>query len=81
MSTEIQELKNEVSQLKEAIIFMARNKGESLTSTEVVARVGRTRQTITSMIRRGKFPTPRADGRWLLADIMEWENSKPRLDS
>lgn len=48
----------------------------SLTSTQVCERIGRTRQTIMAMVRRGDFPSPCKDGRWLLSEVMEWEESK-----
>ena len=74
--TELQALKDEVTALKEVVMLMARVKGERLTSAQVVERVGRTRQTLTTMIRRGDFPAPCTDGRWLLSEIMEWEGAK-----
>ena len=87
LNAELQVLRDEVSALKQAmsdqvsaltemVKLMARVKGERLTSAQVVERVGRTRQTITSMMRRGEFPEPCADGRWLVSEIMEWESAK-----
>lgn len=74
--TELQALKEEVSALKEAVMLLARVKGERLTTAQVEERIGRTRQTITAMVRRGDFPSPCKDGRWLLSDILEWEEGK-----
>ena len=62
--------------LTSAVILMAQQKGARLTSAQVVERIGRTRQTITSMVRRGDFPEPCADGKWLLSEILEWEAGK-----
>lgn len=76
MTNELQALREEVSALRQVVQLMARIKGERLTSAQVVERVGRTRQTITAMVRRGDFPQPCNDGRWLLSEIMEWEEKK-----
>jgi predicted DNA-binding transcriptional regulator AlpA len=65
-----------IDQLTKAVTLMAQQQGARLTSAQVCERIGRTRQTITSMVRRGDFPEPCKDGRWLLADILEWEAEK-----
>lgn len=65
-----------IDALTSAVILMAQQRGARLTSAQVVERVGRTRQTITSMVRRGDFPEPCADGKWLLSEIIEWEAKK-----
>lgn len=62
--------------LTSAVLLMAQQKGARLTSAQVVERIGRTRQTITTMVRRGDFPEPCADGKWLLSEILEWEAGK-----
>lgn len=76
MEAELQALRAEVGALKEAVTLMARIKGERLTTAQVEERIGRTRQTIMAMVRRGDFPAPCKDGRWLLSDILEWEADK-----
>jgi len=65
-----------IDALTSAVILMAQQRGARLTSAQVVERVGRTRQTITSMVRRGDFPEPCIDGKWLLSEIIEWEAKK-----
>ena len=74
--SEIEELKKEVSRLTDAVIMMAQAKGDRLTTAQVTERVGRCRQTIMNMVRRGDFPEPCNDGRWLLAEVLEWESRK-----
>ena len=74
--SEIEELKKEVSRLTDAVIMMAQAKGDRLTTAQVTERVGRCRQTIMAMVRRGDFPEPCNDGRWLLAEVLEWESRK-----
>lgn len=78
MEAELQALRAEVGALKEAVTLMARIKGERLTTAQVEERIGRTRQTIMAMVRRGDFPEACKDGRWLLSDILEWEADKKR---
>lgn len=69
-------LLQKVDRLTEAVIMMAQSKGERLTTAQVTERVGRCRQTIMNMVRRGDFPEPCNDGKWLLADVLEWEAKK-----
>ena len=76
METMLLSLQQQVAALTSAVILMAQNKGERLTTVQVVERVGRCRQTITAMVRRGDFPEPCNDGRWLLCEILEWEARK-----
>lgn len=76
MEAELRALRAEVGALKEAVQLMARIKGERLTTAQVEERIGRTRQTIMAMVRRGDFPEPCKDGRWLLSEILEWESTK-----
>ena len=66
-------LLQKVARLTEAVIMMAQSKGERLTTAQVTERVGRCRLTIMNMVRRGDFPEPCNDGKWLLADVLEWE--------
>ena len=73
---QIQHLQQQVAALTSAVQLLARVKGERLTTAQVVERIGRTRQTIATMVRRGDFPPPCKDGHWLLSEIMEWEEKK-----
>lgn len=74
--TGIERLEQQVDRLTSAIILMAQTKGERLTTAQVTERVGRCRQTIMNMVRRGDFPEPCNDGKWLLADVLAWEAKK-----
>ena len=76
MQATIESLQQQLAALTSAVIMMAQSHGKRLTSAQVCERVGRTRQTITSMVRRGDFPEPCKDGHWLLADIINWENRR-----
>lgn len=74
--TGIERLEQQVDRLTSAIILMAQTKGERMTTAQVTERIGRCRQTIMNMVRRGDFPEPCNDGKWLLADVLAWEAKK-----
>lgn len=74
--TTLEKLEQEVSRLTSAVILMAQAKGERLTTAQVTERIGRCRQTVMAMVRRGDFPEPCNDGKWLLSDVLEWESKK-----
>lgn len=53
---------------------MARVRGDRLTRAEMCERLGVTSHTITYRVRRGDLPKPGTDGKWLLAEVIEWES-------
>ncbi|WP_062469200.1 helix-turn-helix transcriptional regulator [Variovorax boronicumulans] len=57
-----------------ALVALARIAGARLTRTQMCERLGVTSHTITYRVRRGDLPKPGADGRWLLAELIEWES-------
>ena len=62
--------------LTSALAVMARNTGARLTRAEVCDRLRIHRNTLAGLIADKDFPTPTADGKWLLAEILEWEARK-----
>lgn len=50
--------------------------GTRLDREEVAKRLRKDPHTVTRWVRSGRFPAPKG-GTWLLADIVEWERSKP----
>ena len=76
LQKEVARLTKAVAQATDAVILMAQNKGDRLSTIQVTERVGRCRQTVMAMVRRGDFPEPCNDGRWLLAEVLEWESKK-----
>ena len=74
--TTLEALDQKMNLVLDALKLMAQTKGDRLTTAQVTERVGRCRQTIMAMVRRGDFPEPCNDGRWLLADVLEWESKK-----
>lgn len=57
-----------------ALVTLARVAGARLTRAEMCERLGVTSHTITYRVRRGDLPKPGADGKWLLAEVIEWES-------
>ena len=49
---QIQHLQQQVAALTSAVQLLARVKGERLTTAQVVERIGRTRQTIATLVRQ-----------------------------
>lgn len=52
---------------------LCRAQGTRLTRSEVCQRLDIHRNTLTSYMADKGFPTPMKDGKWLLADVVEWE--------
>lgn len=59
--------------LTTAFVAMAKVSGSRLTRAEVCERMGIHRNTLANYIADKEFPTPCRDGKWLLAEIVEWE--------
>lgn len=55
---------------------LARLMGARLTRAEVCERLGIHRNTLRTYIAEKGFPTPGKDGKWLLAEVVEWEARK-----
>lgn len=62
--------------LTSAVAGLARLSGARLTRAEVCARIGIHRNTLATYISERGFPTPGRDGKWLLAEVLEWEARK-----
>ena len=70
MTDELIALRAAVEQLTHVVL------GKRLTRAEVCDRIGRDTHTLTRWVREKRFP-PSIGGKWLLADVVEWERSKP----
>ena len=57
--------------------MIARIMGERLTREEMAARLRISGKTLTDRVRRRVVPSPGADGKWLLSEVLEWESSQP----
>ena len=65
-----------MSALTDTVLQLARSQGARLSRQQVCERLDVCSKTLTNMVRRKDFPEACADGRWLLAEIVEWEQRK-----
>jgi predicted DNA-binding transcriptional regulator AlpA len=75
-STDIAILTDRLETLTRGFAHLARLMGARLTRQEVLERLGVHRNTLRSYIADRGFPKPGKDGKWLLAEIVEWEARK-----
>lgn len=69
----IERLESRIASLTDAVASLARVHGKRLTRAEICERYGFHRNTLRERISSGMFPAPKEDGKWLLADVVEWE--------
>lgn len=65
-----------IDQLTSAVQELTKHLGTRLTRAEVLERCQIHRNTLTRRQDERGFPKPGADGKWLLSEIMEWEQRK-----
>lgn len=70
------ELAVRLDSLTRAFSDLARKLGARLTRTEMCDRYGVSSKTLTAMMLRGDAPRPGRDGKWLLAEVIEWETAR-----
>jgi len=63
-----------IDNLTRAVVMLARNTGARLTRADMCARLNICSKTLTARVRAGEVPTPGADGKWLLSEVVEWES-------
>jgi hypothetical protein len=68
------EILERLDALTSAVVTLARVAGVRLTRAEMCNRLGVSSNTLTACLRRGDVPTPGRDGKWLLAEVVEWES-------
>lgn len=54
--------------------LIAKLVGERLTRAQMLKRLGISSNTLTARVRAKQVPAPGADGKWLLAEVVEWES-------
>jgi predicted DNA-binding transcriptional regulator AlpA len=59
--------------LTKAVQHLAQVNGARLTKAELANRMGCHRNTLRNRISEKGFPQPCADGKWLLSEIIDWE--------
>ena len=71
--TQLHQLMHHISQLTSAVQAMAKITGTRLTRQQLCSRLGIHRNTLAKRIDDPTFPKPGKDGKWLLSEIIEWE--------
>jgi predicted DNA-binding transcriptional regulator AlpA len=74
--SEVQVLRTQMEILTKAFTVMAGMMGSRLTRHQMCERLGISGKTLTHRVRQGEVPTPGADGKWLLAEVVQWESAK-----
>ena len=65
-----------IDMLTQAVERMAQMQGNRLTRTELCARLGIHRNTLTNWLETDRrFPRPDKTGKWLLSDVIRWEST------
>jgi len=68
-----------IDSLTSAMQLMAQALGTRLTREQLAQRLGIHRNTLRErMARDALFPRPGVDGRWLLSEVVEWEQQQLR---
>lgn len=75
-STEVAQLSQRLDTLTQGFAQLARLMGARLTRAEVLERLGIHRNSLRTYMADKGFPKPGKDGKWLLAEVVEWEASK-----
>ena len=73
----IEKMTSAVASLTDTVMQLTRTQGARLSRKQVCERLDVCSKTLTAMLRRGDVPEPCADGQWLLADLVEWEQRQP----
>jgi predicted DNA-binding transcriptional regulator AlpA len=75
-SSDITVIAERLDTLTASFANLARLMGARLSRAEVLERLGIHRNTLRTYISDKGFPTPGKDGKWLLAEVLEWEARK-----
>lgn len=67
---------NRLDSLTQGFANLARLMGARLSRQEVLDRLDIHRNTLRTYINEKGFPKPGKDGKWLLAEVVEWEARK-----
>ena len=62
-----------IDKLTSAMQLLAGMMGARLTRQQLADRLGIHRNTIATRLEQRGFPRPCSDGKWLLSEIVEWE--------
>lgn len=62
-----------IDALTKAVQHLAQVNGARLTKAQLAERLGCHRNTLRARVAVKGFPKPCTDGKWLLSEIIEWE--------
>lgn len=62
-----------IDALTRAVQHLAQTQGTRLTREQLAQRLGCHRNTLRARVAAKGFPKPCSDGKWLLSEIIEWE--------
>lgn len=65
-----------IDALTSAVMVMSKMMGTRLDRTQMAERLGVHRNTLARRIAEPGFPRPGADGKWLLSEVVEWEQRR-----
>lgn len=70
-------LLDRLDKMASAMQLLAQALGTRLTREQLAQRLGIHRNTLRIRLQQDpRFPRPASDGRWLLSEIVEWEQSQ-----
>lgn len=79
MTADVQILQQQIQLLTSAMQHMAASLGSRLTREQMCVRLGIHRNTFANRMQQDRtFPRPGKDGRWLLSEVIEWEQAQAR---
>ena len=67
------DLMTEMKQLREQVAMLCRMQGKMLTRKQMLERYDVCNSTLNKRVAAGQLPTPGSDGRWLVAEVFEYE--------
>ena len=66
-------LLDRIDKLTEQVAMLCRMQGKMLTRKQMLERYGVCNSTLNKRVAAGQLPTPGSDGRWLVAEVFEYE--------
>lgn len=65
-----------IDALTSAVLMLARIQGTRLSRAQLCERLGIHRNTLRTRSAERGFPKPDASGKWLLSEVIEWEQMR-----
>lgn len=74
--SEVEELRRSVDELAASVTLMAKTLGTRLNRDQMCQRLDVHRNTLARKMQEPGFPQPGPDGKWLLSEVVEWEQRR-----